>query len=364
MEKINVYYRDNIVGYLAKYKDMYAFQYDENWLKSGFSISPFSLPLREGVFIPKKSMFNGFFGVFADSQPDQWGNLLLDRYLKKQGISEIDGLIRLSLIGRSGMGALEYEPNHEMKEDLSFDLDKYQDEANNILNHQDEDIEYLYYFGGSSGGARPKALVNINNEDWIVKFESRFDFKNIGECEYNYALACKEIGIDMPEVKLFKSNTNTGYFGIKRFDRINGNKIHMITAAALLEVDFRSPCLDYSDLFKLTNILTNNNLIDIKNLFLRMCFNVYAHNLDDHAKNFSYLYDELTKTYRLSPAYDMVYSNTYYLEHTTSINGKGTNILDTDLIKVGKVAGLDEKYMKDSINKVKDIVRMRLSKYL
>lgn len=364
MEKINVYYHNFIVGYLAKYQDKYVFEYDKKWLINGFSISPFSLPLKEGVFIPKKQAFNGFYGVFADSQPDQWGNLLLSRYLKRQGISKIDGLTRLSLIGNSGMGALEYEPNHEMKVSLPFDLDKYQEEANNILNHQDEDIDYLYHFGGSSGGARPKALVNINNEDWIIKFESRFDFKNIGECEYNYALACKEIGIDMPEVKLFKSNTNTDYFGIKRFDRVDGVKVHMITAAALLEVDFRSPCLDYADLFKLTNILTNNNLIDIKNLFLRMCFNVYAHNLDDHAKNFSYIYDELTRSYRLSPAYDMVYSNTYYMEHTTSVNGKGTNILDTDLLKVGKEAGLDENYMIKAMDKVKDIVKTRLSKYL
>ncbi len=365
MEKINVYYHDKIVGYIAKYESMYAFEYDETWLETGFSISPFTLPLKKGVFIPKKMVLNGFFGVFADSQPDQWGNLLLDRYLKKQGIDNFDGLVRLSLIGKNGMGGLEYQPNYEMKETFAFDLDKYQNEANNILNHQnDQDIDYLYHFGGSSGGEQPKALINIDGEDWIIKFESRFDFENFGECEYNYALACKEIGIDMPEVKLFPSKTNNGYFGIKRFDRVNGNKVHMITAAALLEADFRNPCLDYSDLFKLTNILTNNNLIDIKNLFLRMCFNVFAHNLDDHAKNFSFIYDEENKTYRLSPAYDMVYSSTYYNEHTTSINGKGTNILDSDLIRVGKIAGLDEKYMKEAIDKIKDIVNKRLSKYL
>ncbi len=365
MEKINVYYNDLIVGYLARYEDKYAFEYDSAWLENGFSISPFSLPLRRGVFIPKKMVFNGFFGVFSDSQPDQWGNLLLDRYLKKEGINSVDGLVRLSLIGKNGMGALEYEPNQVMKESFVFDLDKYQEGANEILNNQDsKDIDYLYRFGGSSGGARPKALVNIDGCDWIIKFESHFDFKNFGECEYNYALACKEIGIDIPEVKLFPSKTNSGYFGIKRFDRINGKKIHMITAAALLEADFRSPCLDYRDLFKLTNILTNNNKDDIKNLFLRMCFNVYAHNLDDHAKNFSFVYDSKLKSYRLSPAYDMVYSNTYFMEHTTSVNGKGTNILDSDLISVGEKAGLSEEYMKEAINKTKEVVKIRLSKYL
>ena len=364
MEKLNVLYNNTIVGYLAKYEDKYVFEYDAEWIKNGFSISPFSLPLREGVFIPKNNVFNGFFGVFGDSLPDAWGNLLLDRYLHENGIEDIDGLKRLSIVGKSGMGALEYEPWEEFIKEFEFDLDKYQLDANDILNHKDKDIDYLFHFGGSSGGARPKALVKIDGIDWIIKFESSYDFKNFGECEYNYAMACREIGINIPEVKLFPSKTNSGYFGIKRFDRLNGKKIHMITAAALLEVDFRSPCIDYNDLFKLTKILTNNNIDDIKNLFLRMCFNVYAHNLDDHAKNFSYVYDIDSKCYRLSSAYDMTYSNTYYMEHTTSINGKGKNILDSDLINVGLKAGLKIDYMENEIKNIKDVVNKLLNKYL
>lgn len=72
-------------------------------LINGFSISPFSLPLKRGVFIPNEMIFNGFFGVFADSMPDSWGNLLLDRYLKNKGIHHADGLTRLSIIGNTGM---------------------------------------------------------------------------------------------------------------------------------------------------------------------------------------------------------------------------------------------------------------------
>lgn len=364
MEKLNVMYNGKLVGYLAKYNEKYAFSYDEKWINEGFSISPFSLPLKEGVFIPKNSVFNGLFGVFADSLPDSWGNLLLDRYIKKEGIKEADGLIRLSIIGTSGMGALEYYPIQEFKDDSEFDIDKYQTEANKILNQEESDLDYLFKYGGSSGGARPKVLVNIDNEDWIIKFESKFDFKDFGLCEYEYALACIEIGIDMPEVKLFDSKTNNGYFGIKRFDRTNGKKVHMISAAALLEADFRSPCIDYNDLFKLTRIITKDSTSDLKELFLRMCFNVYAHNLDDHAKNFSYLYDENIKRYKLSPAYDMTYSNTYYMEHTTSINGKGKDINDNDLISVGLNAGLEKEFMLDSISKIKSVTKKRLISYL
>ena len=46
MEKLNVYFNNQIVGYLARYENKYAFEYDSDWLMNGFSISPFSLPLK------------------------------------------------------------------------------------------------------------------------------------------------------------------------------------------------------------------------------------------------------------------------------------------------------------------------------
>ena len=52
----------------------------------------------------------------------------------------------------------------------------------------------------------------------------------------------------------------------------------------------------------------------------------------------------------------MNYSNTYYGEHATFINGKVINITEEDLIIVGKKANLKLEYMKDAISLVKDIV--------
>ena len=99
----------------------------------------------------------------------------------------------------------------------------------------------------------------------------------------------------------------------------------MLTAAALLELDFEQLSLDYHSLMKLTKILTRDNTEDIENMFRRMCFNVFAHNRDDHSKNFTYLYDEEKDSWRLSPAYDLTYSSTYYGEHTTIVDGNGRN---------------------------------------
>lgn len=132
--------------------------------------------------------------------------------------------------------------------------------------------------------------------------------------------------IVMTETKRFHSDKCKGYFGSKRFDRPSGkDRVHMLTAAALLELDFEQPSLDYHSLMKLTKILTRDESEDVENMFRRMFFNVFAHNRDDHSKNFTYLYNEKNDSWRLSPAYDLTYSNTYYGEHTTTVDGNGRN---------------------------------------
>ena len=80
---IQVFYDGKVVGQLAMRGHSTSFEYDDDWIKTGFPISPFSLPLEKQVFTPTKPYFNGLFGAFADSLPDAWGQLLLNRMLKK-----------------------------------------------------------------------------------------------------------------------------------------------------------------------------------------------------------------------------------------------------------------------------------------
>ena len=355
---LKVFYNDILVGTLAKTPErVVAFEYDSDWLSNGFSISPFSLPLIKKVFIPKYEPFGGLFGVFNDSLPDGWGRLLVDRLFLKNKINpaEIDNLNRLAVVQESGMGALTYKPEHRFEAENSIaDYDILAQECSKILESQNSDnLDELFQLGGSSGGARPKILISIDNEDWIIKFPSSSDSKNIGEKEYQYSLCAKDCGINMTETRLFPSKICSGYFGIKRFDRKNDKKIHMVSVSGLLETSHRLPNLDYNTLMKLTLELTRNYQ-DVEQLFRLMCFNVFAHNRDDHSKNFSFLFDDTKKEWHLSPAYDLTYSYSFNGEHATTINGEGKNPTLDDILAVAKNIGLKEKFAKDIASDIQE----------
>ena len=367
---LQVYYDEKFVGTLAMTADhKAAFQYGEEWLENGFSISPFSLPLKNQVFVPTKDYFAGLFGVFADSLPDTWGRLLLDRLLRahKQNPDELTVLDRLAIVGKSGMGALTYYPEKNFPEQQDHvNLDELAEECEKILNTEYSDkLDELYHLGGTSGGARPKIMTTIDQEDWIIKFPAHVDGKDTGKMEYDYSCCARKCGITMSETRLFPSDKCKGYFGIRRFDRgANGRRVHMLTAAALLELDFEQPSLDYHSLMKLTKILTRDNGEDVENMFRRMCFNVAAHNRDDHSKNFTYLYDESNDQWHLSPAYDLTYSNTYYGEPTTTVDGNGRNPGRKELLAVGVTAGMKKGKCEEIIDTIYECVGQILREYL
>lgn len=352
-------------GTLAVTKDgLVAFEYDEDWLQNGFSISPFSLPLEKRVFIPKSNPFEGLFGVFADSLPDGWGRLLVDRLLLREQINPytIDNLNRLAIVGASGMGALSYQPAHRLEnEGVMQDYDHISAECQKLLTtNYSDDLDELFRLGGSSGGARPKILTTYKGEDWIIKFPSAADKDNIGEIEYRYSQCAKRCGIEMAETKLFPSRKCAGYFGTKRFDRVsdsNGQiqKIHMLSVSAILETSHRIPNLDYNILMKLTLNLTKD-YSEVEKMYRLMCFNVFSHNRDDHSKNFTYLYHEKQGTWRLSPAYDLTYSHSIGGEHATCINGNGKNPSMNDILKVADYIGLSKEISKRIAEEIREIV--------
>lgn len=330
-----------------------AFEYDVEYLKTGSSISPFHLPLEKEVFIAKRTPFKGGFGVFDDSLPDGWGNLILDRYLKHKGIDPnmLTLLQRLALIGSSGRGALEYSPDYsETNKDELLDFDKLAQETEHILTTESngDSLDTLYQYGGSSGGARPKIFVQRDGKEWLVKFKATIDPHTIGEIEYNYSLLAKQCGIQMPETRLFDGN----YFGVERFDRTKESKIHTISAAGLLNANFREPSLDYEDLLQACHVLTKN-MEEVIKLFRIMVFNVVIKNRDDHAKNFSF--QLINNEWKLSPAYDLLPSSGFNGFHTTTVNNNG-NPTNKDIIAVANRIGIPKQLAQTIIDEVSTII--------
>ena len=366
------------VGRLAERNGIIYFEYDEDFVQNGVEISPFKLPLRNGVVELPSDPFEGLAGVFSDSLPDGWGRLLFDRMMRSQRISpsQISSLDRLAYVGLNGMGALVYEPDSSPPIIQEFiDLDHLATQTEKILEGASgEVITELFALNGSSAGARPKALIGVDQarknisygvnqlndgfEHWLVKFPNSQDGIDSGAIEYVYALMAKEAGLYFPDVQLFSSQKGNGFFGVKRFDRQENKRFHMHTVSGLIHSNFRFPSLDYEDLLSLTMALTKD-IREVEKMFRLAVFNVMAHNRDDHAKNFSFLMNEFGE-WKLSPAYDLTYSNGPGGEQSTMVMGEGRNITIEHLVKLG----LEAKISKELIDQIIEKTAESLSKWI
>lgn len=364
------------VGRLTVRERKIYFEYEVEFIKRGLELSPIKCPLKPGVQSFNPFLFEGLPGIFNDSLPDGWGRLLLDRKMRSLGVmpEELSPLDRLTYVGRTGMGALIYEPDYPNKVSHGkINIGVLALQAEHVLMGEATDIlAELLALNGSSAGAIPKAMIGLqkNKKDvvygthtlpvgyqrWLVKFPNVNDGIDAGAIEYVYALMAVDAGLDMPEVCLFPAKKGAGYFSVKRFDR-NINKegrdkrLHMHTACGLLHSDFRMPSLDYKDLLALTMILTKD-IREVEKMYRLAVFNVLSHNRDDHAKNFSFLMDE-SGEWKLSPAYDLTFSSGPRGEQSTMVMGEGKKPTIDNLIKLGLEAKLPEQTIYDIIDQTK-----------
>ena len=359
IDVIEIFINGEKIGKMAlTEQNLCAFEYDTEFLKNGFSISPYFLPLRSELFVAKREPFFGNFGVFDDSLPDGWGALVLDRFLKTKNINpeKLTVLQHLALVGTNGRGALEYFPDKSIKRENDFlDLHQLSSETEKMLTseYSGENLETLYYYGGSSGGVRPKIFTKIDGKEWLIKFKAISDPADVGEIEFEYSVLARQCGIEMPETRLFEKK----YFGVERFDRTSAGKIHTISAAGLLNADYRIPSIDYTDLLKICFNLTKN-AENVYALFRHMVFNIVIKNRDDHAKNFSFQHKN--NTWKLSPAYDILPSLGFRGFHTTTVNGQGKPTMK-DILQVATNAALNKKRTAEIIEQVAETCRKKIS---
>ena len=328
------------------------FEYDRAWLRDGFSISPLQLPLKAGLFSAPWQPFNGNFGIFEDSLPGGYGEHLLRKVLRREGVDygSLTPVQRLSIVGCSGMGALCYVPESKIGERLSsLTLDEMQSLALEVLSERtNEGSDLLLAGSGNSGGVRPKCLYSDKSGHWLVKFRHTFDPVDIGQQEYHYNELAQKAGVVVPEFRLMEGK----YFATRRFDLDDeGNRLHMATASGLLNEPLTPPKMDYHSLLQLTGFLTQSAEA-VEQQFRRMAFNHYARNFDDHARNFSFLCRD--GRWELAPAYDLTNDQTLG-EHATTVSFRGLPT-DEDMITVGMNTKMSRERCQQIIDEVKSVV--------
>jgi serine/threonine-protein kinase HipA len=361
-----------LLGKLFYQAGLAYFELDKDFLDYGINISPVNLKLDSRLQIAPRSPFNGLHGVFADSLPDGWGLLLMDRNFRQAQLplTRITPLDRLAYMGDRAMGALSYQPDlGVLGQDEPGDSIILSELANESLavyqGSAKEVTRQLNILGGSPGGARPKAIIGLydnhaisgagdlpaNYRHWLVKFPTGDSAvaQAEGAVEYIYSLMAVAAGINFPKTKLIEAAS--GYFACERFDRGPANqRIHMHTFAGLVNADFRLPDADYELLMRATSHVTRSHL-DLCEVLRRMIFNIISGNRDDHTKNFSFLM-ATDGIWRLSGAYDMTFNIGINGHHSMSVMGYGQDIPIQAVQKIADMIPLSAAKVKMMIQQI------------
>lgn len=318
MRVLQIYSNDDYVGELkiSAYgkNETYFFTYNKEWLTNGFELDP-NLPLTEIEFVSKE-----LWGAFSDISPDRWGQLIQKR---KAGGNLTPSEYLAGVSDYFRIGSLRIKENNQFISSIN-DIPKLTNINELCISSQriemgeslENDIKNLLAPSGSIGGARPKASIINNHDLYIVKFPSiKDEYKQISNCEKTMLDIAKIAKIKTCEAKLFETYKGTALL-VKRFDRQNGIRIPYKSAMTLLGVKEGETSFEksYCDLAYCLD--TKNK----KELFRRMVFNGLFGNTDDHLRNHGVLYDKDTKTWNLSPAFDITPETISYSKQNHALN--------------------------------------------
>ncbi len=383
-------------------RDFALFEYEPDFLKKGLDLSPIHMGLAaagqgDPIFsFPglNRDTFLGLPGLLADSLPDKFGNAVIDAWLARNGRSstEFSPVERLCYTGKRGMGALEFAPSvqPELDKPVGVEIAELIQLAQKITNKRssldvtlddssksnNEALTVILRVGTSAGGARPKAIIAIDEnghvisgqaevpagyDHWILKFDGVSDLElgepeGYGRIEYAYHLMAEAAGIKMTQCRLLEEH-GRAHFLTRRFDRQGGKKIHMQSLCGLAHYDFNmAGAYGYEQAFTMMRTLRLSKAQAIQQ-YRRMIFNVIARNQDDHTKNIAFLMDQNGK-WRLSPAFDVTYSHNpagkWTNRHQMSINGKRAHFVLSDLLAVGNNIALPRP--GEIIREIADVV--------
>ncbi|MGV8893071.1 MAG: type II toxin-antitoxin system HipA family toxin [Burkholderiaceae bacterium] len=380
MKELKVMYKargkSHWLGTLADDGRDILFEYSPQALTRAAELSPIRLPLRARAYPNQQLDYLQLMrvpGLVYDSLPDGWGFLLMNRRLKSKGIDPdtVSVLDRLAYLGDNTMGALTYEPSSMTltgSQDLT--LVELAQEIQALLVDEDRDVlDELARVGGSPGGARPKALVYYNpdscqmstqdghvpnGQPWLVKFPAKGDPSDSCALEELYARLAHKCGLGMEPTRFFQLPHGLTAFGTRRFDRDNGQRVHVHSLAGLLHTNFQVPSLGYGEFMRVTRRLTRDNR-ELKKALQRCVFNVLMNNRDDHTKNLAFLLNA-NQTWCLAPPFDLTYCPGYRGEHFMDIAGEGKQPTRAHILKVANEGGLTAKDAADILGAMLDSI--------
>lgn len=361
------------VGYDEHQKKSF-FQYNSDFLASGkyTNLFPYIIRRAENVQVFSEyegETFKGLPPVIADSLPDFFGNIVFKEWLEVSNKTAISPLEQLAYVANRGMGALEYFPAKKIPSTATINIEEITEVVKKVMDLKTSVAEKeltnltllnIFKIGTSAGGARPKILVSEHKKTgmlipgdietseaynhYLVKLNIDEDsLYNRELIEYIYYEIATRTGIEMMPSKLIDNK----HFATLRFDRINGEKRHILTVSGITGWDYvKSEQSNYENLFKLAVSLKLPHS-EMQQLYKRMIFNVVFANTDDHLKNFSFIYDDQQNRWNLSPAYDLTYPfnpllSLLRVSRALSINGKRTNITREDVLNIAELFSIKD----------------------
>ena len=361
------------VGQLVNRGSIYFF-YEESWVNSGRNLSPLNLPFRAASGFNGHKGVDGLAGLIADCLPDQWGRLVAEREFERNGWGKPTTMGLLAWRGARGIGALQFLPAISAQGRPSdgrleaINLAALAKGADEIERGQPSEVFSQLAQGGSPGGRRPKALVLAYPDDTLsvgvpdgvgtpslLKFDLSIQ-KQDAPSEHAYARMAAAAGIRVVTTRLIEErSTDRRHLLVERFDTPSKaepeRRLHCHSLSTLLH---KTPgVLDYRDLFRAA-IRLGTPLKELEEIARRMVFNVLASNADDHGKNHAFLYDEKSKTWSMTLAYDLVYSP-MMLERGMTIAGEvWPSVTSMEALSVD--AGLSRSSFTAIVDQVGDAV--------
>lgn len=294
------------------------FVYGRRYLErhDAVELDPVELRLRRGLYETAK--MKGFFGTIRDSMPDAWGRRVIEKHTGHTQLEEFDYLMQGpdDRAGALGFGLHVEPPAPKRMFNRTLDLERLQVAADAIANDEHEiagsaagQVEELLLPGTSMGGARPKAVVEHEQDLWLAKFTCQEDRWNHPRVEHGLLKLAEVCNLNVADSKIADVAGRDALL-VRRFDRNrteSGYRRHrMVSALTLLKID-DSPTArtDWSYILLADEIrrVSAEPATDLHELFERMCFNAAVSNLDDHPRNHAILATE--RDWRLSPAYDL-----------------------------------------------------------